>query len=428
MQFSRKFLIGSLALLIAAFFVWNVAAEKGWIKDSAEEAAAEEQEGKGNQEGKAKVDKAFKSLNKKMGGKETPIKVEAAPAFRGALVQRVSAQGRVHAYKKVDLVNEVAGKLIKLKVRDGDVVRKGQVIGEIDDFEYRLNFEEAEASYLAAKADFVVFDREVKLADEKKADQDQRLKELKAKLDRGEISRDDHRRQSLAIELDQIRAGGLREDVIRAKTLDQAYIKVERARNQLEKCAIRAPFSGVVYGLEVSAGSYLNASTKIAQLINMKDLVIKAQVLESEIGQVYEGRPTRVRFTALPVLDLIDGKVKAISPFINEEDKTVETVVTFASSDKRIRPGMFAEVIIDSQIHEDRLLVPKLAILPRDNRKVIFKVGEDKRAKWVYVKTGVENDEYVEILEGKLEPGDMVLTDNHFTMGHDTLVKVSKKK
>ena len=73
-------------------------------------------------------------------------------------------------------------------------------------------------------------------------------------------------------------------------------------------------------------------------------------------------------------------------------------------------------------------MVPKLAILPRDDRKVVFKIGEGNRAKWVYIKTGVENESFVELLSTTLVEGDKVLIDNHFTMGHDTLVKIAKKK
>jgi RND family efflux transporter MFP subunit len=172
----------------------------------------------------------------------------------------------------------------------------------------------------------------------------------------------------------------------------------------------------------------LSGATKIAKLVNLNDLVVKAQVLESEIGQVVQGRDIRVKFTALPELEDLTGTVKAISPFVNDSNKTVEAVLSFKNKDERVRPGMFAEARIDAAIFTDRLMVPKTAILPRDNRKVVFKVSTENRAKWEYVTTGEENDGYVEITEGNLEPGDMVLTDNHFTMGHDTLVSIASKE
>ena len=69
-----------------------------------------------------------------------------------------------------------------------------------------------------------------------------------------------------------------------------------------------------------------------------------------------------------------------MSPFVDEENKTVETIIRIANIDRRIRPGMFSEVRVDARIHENKLMVPKEAILPRDNRKVVFKVSPEKQS------------------------------------------------
>ncbi len=420
MQFSRKFLIISIVALVAVVIVWNSAANG--IFDSGEETATEETGGKND-----KLNKAFESMDKRMGGKETPIPVEASPAVRGPLIQKVSAQGRVHAYQKVDVINEVSGKMLKLNVRDGDIVTKGQVIAEIDDRDFLLDVQEARRNYLAQKAEYAAFDETLgapELASQEKV-QDE-LKALEEKFKQGLLSEDEYRRQKFNLELQELRSGTRRSEVISARTLEQAEINLQKAELTLEKCQVRAPFDGMIFGVEVSEGAMLNPSTVLAKLYNLKDLAIKTKVLESEIGQVSLNRPAKINFTALPDLGQIEGEVRAISPFINEEDKTVDVMVGIKRVDNRIRPGMFAEVKIDSKIYEDRLMVPKTAILPRDDRKVVFKVSADNRAKWLYVETGVENDEFVEITKGELAAGELVLTDNHFTMGHDTLVKVSK--
>ena len=422
MQFSKMFLFLSLAFLVLTAVLWNVGRQNHWFSD-AEQDSGEAQTEEGASKS-SKMNEAFGSLEK-MGGKETPILVEASPAERGVLVQRVSSQGRVHSYEQAEVINEVAGKLVKLLVRDGDRVEQGQVLAHVDDREYKVAFADAKAQYLAGQADLVEYNLSFagEGGEEKRAEA---LKDLETQYKAKKIGDDEYRRQKFLLEMEHLRSGNLREEVLSAKHLATAEGALERARINLEKCLVRAPFSGTIFGVEVSQGSYLNGSTKIAQIVNMRELVVKAKVLESEIGQVYQGRPARIHFTALPDLGFVEGKVRAISPFVNEEDKTVETIIEISGQDPRIRPGMFAEVDIDSQIYEDKLLVPKEAVLLRDDRKLIFKVSDDMRAKWVYVTTGVENDELVEIVSGKLEPGNMVLTSNHFTMGHDTLVKISK--
>lgn len=420
MQFTRTFMIISIIVVALGLTGWQGAVKAGYFQDE-KESSEDEEKGKDD-----KLSRSFKSLDKKVGGKETPIVVEAMPVLRGDLIQTVASQGRVHAYQKLDVNAEVSGRLTSLRVKDGSRVKKGDIIATIDDRTYKLALDEAEAKLIGAKAEYVNFDPTMDVSEEYKPSD--AIAALEEQYKKGLISLTDFREKKTALDLEEVRSGSRRSQIIKAKLMGTAEIAVERARLDYEKCVLRAPFSGVVYGVEVTEGALISSGTKIAQLVNMTDLVVKAQVLESEMASVQQGRRVMVEFAALPELEAIEGKVQAISPFVDAEKKTVEAILAFKSTDSRIRPGMFAEADIDAKIFEDRLMVPKQAIIPREKRKVVFKVSPEMRAKWEYVKTGVENDHYVEILTGELEPGDMVLTDNHFTMGHDTLVKISKKK
>jgi RND family efflux transporter MFP subunit len=422
MQFSKKFLVVALVLVISGGFVWGSGLGAKWFGN---EETVEAQEEQGNQDDK--LGRAQESLNRKFAkGKETAILVQADPVVKGELIQTVSAQGRVHAYQNIELVGEVSGILVELKVREGDRVKAGQVVARLDDRTYALAVKEAQANLLKARAEYLIESDQYDTVAVAQQSPDEQLAKLSEQYDKGLISEEDYRAKKLELELQMIRSGSRRDQIIEARTVATAEVALERAKLDLEKTEIRAPFDGVVYELEVAKGRLLNSGTKLFRLVNMSDLVIKAQVLESEIGQIFEGRPVQITFTALKDLEPITGKVRSISPLVNSEDKTVETLIAFKSNDRRIRPGMFSDVVIDAEIHADTLMVPKAAILPRDNRKVVFKIGEDDRAKWLYVETGIENAQFVEITNGDLKDGDLVLTDNHFTMGHDTLVQVDK--
>lgn len=423
MQFSKTFLVVTLVLVVGVGVFWGTGIGANLF--SSKEKAATTEETTQNDD---KFDRATASLNKKFAsGEETAILVQADPVIKGELIQTVSAQGRVHAYQNIELVGEVSGLLAELKVREGDRVKAGQLLAKIDDRTYKLAVKEAEANLLKARAEYLIeSDQYGDAVDMPKQSPDEQLAALSQQYTKGLLSEEDYRAKKLELELQMIRSGGKRDEVIAARTIGAAEVALERAKLDLSKTEIRAPFNGVIYELEVATGRLLSSGTKLFRLVNMDDLVIKAQILESEIGQIYEGRPARVTFTALSDLEAIVGKVRSISPLINSEDKTVEALVQFDSNDRRIRPGMFAEVVIDAEIHPNTLMVPKAAILPRDNRKVVFKIGEDSRAKWLYVKTGIENTQFIEITDGELKDGDLVLTDNHFTMGHDTLVEVDK--
>ncbi len=415
MQYSRPFLGISLVLvLVTGFFGY------GYFAKAATESAGEEKESQQD------LGKAMSSLDKTFGGKETAIPVKAGQVARGNLVQNVASQGRVHGYKNLELVNEIAGKLVSFSVRDGDQVKKGQVIGGIDERQHRLALREAEANLVKAEAEFLA--EKVGSLPPSEANNPQALQQAMAKLDAdhraGLVSENDYRHEKLKIELQMGKSEGRRNSVIEARTLTAAKIALDRAKLDLERCEIRAPFAGRIFDVKATVGQYLNGGTVLCRLVNLDDLVVKAQVLESEIGTVRTGSSASVQFTALPDLGSLEGQVQAVSPLVNAEEKTVETIVSFKNRDGRVRPGMFAEVSIDARIFADRLMIPKTALLLRNKKHVVFKVDAENRAEWIYVTIGAENNEFVEITKGELTAGDWVLTDNHFTMGHGTLVRV----
>lgn len=89
-----------------------------------------------------------------------------------------------------------------------------------------------------------------------------------------------------------------------------------------------------------------------------------------------------------------------------------------------IKPGMHAEVEIAADIYKNRLVIPREAILVRGGRKLAF-VVQGELAKWRYIKTGLENEKYAEVLEG-IKEGELVITEGHFTLAHDARVRIVK--
>ncbi len=131
-----------------------------------------------------------------------------------------------------------------------------------------------------------------------------------------------------------------------------------------------------------------------------------------------------VTFPAYPG-ETFHGRVVHINPMVDPETKTTKVTVRLENPDKRILPGMFAYAKLEAQIFKDRFLVPKEAILVRDQRKLVF-IIRDGLAKWCYVETGLENEEFAEILDSTfgLKPGEMVITSGHYTLVHDARVTV----
>jgi RND family efflux transporter MFP subunit len=195
----------------------------------------------------------------------------------------------------------------------------------------------------------------------------------------------------------------------------------------LEKTKISAPFAGIITDIQVSPQEHVSVARDLFTLVNISRIQVHAKVLESEIGKMKKGREVNLRFSAYAD-KVFKGKVKAISPIVNPDDKTCRVVIDVANPEEEIKPGMHAEVEIAAEIYQDKLLIPQDAVLDRGGRKLAF-VVEDGLAKWRYIQVGLENDEYAEVLpserEGEgIKEGETVIVEGHFTLAHDARVRI----
>ena len=121
--------------------------------------------------------------------------------------------------------------------------------------------------------------------------------------------------------------------------------------------------------------------------------------------------------------------VETINPVVEQGTRTARVTVRVPNPNGRILPGMYARVSIEAREFPDRLMVPRSAILERDRRNMLFVFeanGQNGLAKWRYVTTGLMNDSLVEIVDNPetdtVQPGEIVLTDGHYTLIHDAVV------
>jgi membrane fusion protein (multidrug efflux system) len=326
------------------------------------------------------------------------VPVAGAPVRRDTFVIWVKASGRAQAVREATLLAEVNGPIISVPAREGSFVRAGALLAEIDPTDYELDLADAKGALERAQAEY----QDLTLGDERIEDP-----ELRAE------------RQRLA----RVRSG-----------LTAAETEVERARRNLDRTRVRAPFAGQVADVAVVPGTRVRQnSDTIATIVELSRLEVDVNVLESEVASIEVGREAEVRFAAFPS-EVFAGRVVTINPVVDEESHTTRVTIRLDNPAGRILPGMYAEVRIAGRLYEDRTFVPRDAIVERDRRDVVFvfepeKEGSDTgRAKWRYVTTGLENDRFVEIVPSEdtemVTEGEIVLVEGHTTLAHDALVKV----
>jgi len=381
---------------------------------------------KGDYSGRKGNDDAAAHEKKK---RDVAIQVKVAEATRDDLIIKLRSPGEAVTDRKIDMKAEVEGVVELLNVQESQHVNKGDVLLELDDKPYRLDYENAEATRLKSLSELILDQRfsDVEEASGGKEEEigilaKKQFDEARELYQKGLISREEFEKRSLQYERVLIESGEKKDEVMAAmKGLTQAEINVKKAQIALEKTRIAAPFSGIITDIKVSPGENITVGRELFKLVNISRIRVHARVLESEIGKMAVGREVDLHFSAYPG-KLFKGKVSAISPVVNPEDKTCKVFVDVDNPQEEIKPGMHADVEITAEIHRNRLLVPQDAILTRSGRKLLF-VVEGGLAKWRYVEVGLENENYAEILDG-VEAGEQVIIEGHFTLAHDASVKV----
>jgi RND family efflux transporter MFP subunit len=360
---------------------------------------------------------------------ETPLSVKVVPARRGELIVKLKSPGEAVTERKIVMQSEVAGVLKKLNVRESQHVREGEVLAELDDQEYRLNLEKIEALRLKYLSELFLERQFAGPEKELSRDSLEKINKARENLDqasylfhKGLISREDFEKAKKDYELTLIDTGGKKEEIMASsKGLTQAEIDVKIAQIELEKTKIKAPFSGIITGIQVSPQEHIERGRDLFTLVNINQIKVQAKVLESEMGKMETGRKVDLKFSAYPQR-VFKGRVEAISPVINSQDRTCTVDISVDNPEEKLKPGMHAEVEIAAEIYKDRLLVPQEAVLVRSGRKLVF-VVEKGLAKWRYVEVGLESEDYAEVLDGVKE-GDSVIVEGHFILGHDARVQI----
>ncbi|NTV81009.1 MAG: efflux RND transporter periplasmic adaptor subunit [Candidatus Aminicenantes bacterium] len=362
-------------------------------------------------------------------------KVKVSKAVIGDLVMTLKSPGEAYTEKRIVLKSEVGGVVKNLYASEGRHVREGDLLVELEDREYRLALERDEANRLRYLSELFL-ERQFSLTEEppsqavvdKVAKAQADYDRIAAGFKSGVASQADLERCQSALELALIEAGSKKDEVQSAtKGLTQAEVAVKVARLNLEKTRVRAPFAGIVTDLKLSPKERLDPGRELFTLVDISRIKVKAKVLESEVGKVVAGRDVDLRFSAFPDRTF-RGRIEAVSPVIDAEDKTCAVHVAMDNPSEEIKPGMHAEVEFPTEIFAGRLLVPQQAILVRGGRKLVFAVEGDV-AKWRYIEVGLENERFAEVLPGKepgwgVSAGDTVIVEGHVTLAHDTKVSI----
>lgn len=188
---------------------------------------------------------------------------------------------------------------------------------------------------------------------------------------------------------------------------------VREIKNYASRRTICSPSEGIVTGIAYSKNCFVNKNNAIMKIANTKDICVKANVSETNIEKIKEGQHVRIRFAAISgkqfhgTVDSIAGQAKQ-SGNLTGKDTVVEVTIKPEKLNDGIRIGYSAECEIITSVEENVLMLPYEYVLSDERGEYVF-VSRNNRAKKVYVKTGKEYRNGIEIISG-LKEKDLIIS------------------
>ena len=364
------------------------------------------------------------------------VPVTATPVRRGDLVHYLAVDGEVRATRLLHLKSEAGGTVVELPARDGARAETGDLLVRFDCRDAELSLRRAVADRQGALVQYAVrsMDQSGVVTGfwSPRGRPAMGLDEAEARFAEGLISRRD---------LDAIRRahdlGGLGEPTERDRSiradvgLSAAEVAIAEAELRIDRCQVRAPFAGTVADLAVQVGQVVNTGEPLLTLVDLDEVEIDAEVLETDLTGLRPGARASVQPTTDPDLRL-DARVLRISPLVDATRRVGRVTLSVDASRTQLRSGAHVRVTIEGRTLRDRLVVPNDAVLYSDDRPLVM-VVRDGVAEWEYVQLGESNGDETEILADEaalrgVAAGELVATDGNFTLAHGTPVNVAGQR
>lgn len=311
---------------------------------------------------------------------ESVVNVVTLEMVPSTIRDRLNLPGTIEPWIQLEVLCEVSGKVEKKALEDGDRVQKGDIIAVLDDRDYQHVYNSAKASYEAALA----------------------LKNRLLKLQKGQLS--------TRTQLDEAVA-----------QVEAHKAAMETAALNIERCTIKAPISGVINKMYIDKGQFLNASMKVAEILQIDQVKVSVGIPESDVDAVRKLTDFDVTIDALGG-KTFSAKKYFLSQTANEMAHLYNLDLILPNPNGEILPDMFVRVEIIKTEAPKSLAVPLYSVISRNNVNFVY-VVKDGKAYSRRVRLGLQEAWRIQIAEG-LKPGDRVVVIGHRNVNDEQTVNV----
>lgn len=341
-------------------------------------------------------------------------------AWPSARFAQLNASGYVVAQRRASVASKASGRVVELHVREGSVLKAGELIARLDASDVQAAIAAAEAALAQARAGQAQADAQLRQAQVELGNADAELQRARGLEQQGFVSPqavDAARRRA-----DSARAAlaAAQAGIASARAAEaQALAQLQAQRVNRDNTEVRAPFDGVVLVKNANVGDMITpfssaagTSGAVVTMADMGTLEVEADVAEANVDRVRIDQPVEITLDALPEARF-RGSVARIVPTVDRAKATVMTKVRFERLDPRILPEMSAKVAFLSQAPGPGDDQPVTAVNPktvvqRDGQSLVWRIAGD-RVEAVPVTTGRTLGDALEITGQALKPGDRLV-------------------
>jgi HlyD family secretion protein len=359
------------------------------------------------------------------------VEVRIEPVLKRDLVASVTASGQVQPRTKVDVAADISGRIVRLAVKEGEIVRRGQFLLEIDPAQYVAAVQRAEAGLASARAQAAQA-RANHLQSQRNYDRSAEIKRANAQL----MSDEQLEQLKTQVEVNLALLEAANHNV------EQSNAALSDAKTQLGKTTITAPMSGRITRLAIEEGetavpgTFSKDQALLLTISDMSVLETKVRVDETDVSRIAVGDSTVVQIDAFPdttfvgkVVEISHSSLKTAGAPAGSTDQAIDYEVTIQlmNPPPDTRPDFSATAKIVTDIRSQSLSIPIIALTVRENEELknqdtamavgraptkqvgqkdvegVFVVGTDNKVTFRPVKVGIPGERYFEVISGLQE-------------------------
>jgi len=366
---------------------------------------------------------------------EIIIPVRTALVEKGEVNSFLKVTGVVEANETVRVTSEMMGQAKEVKVKNGEEVKRGDILIALGDEQIKIQVAQAQATLdsIQASSDKIISGARpqvIKQAESallqakmnrdsveenylrmKKLFTEKAISEQQYEQAKNQYEIADVQYQSAQESYELVIEGAAEEDIKSVEAqVRQARAALDMARYQLKNTQITAPISGKVTSISVSSGEMISPSVPLLSIIDVSRIFVKVGISEKDISKIEIGQKVDLGLDAFPE-EKFQGEVVSKGVAVDQISKTLEVKIEILQPEVDIPVGIFARGDILVKTNQDALIVPSSALTRKQDGIYVY-VVEEGRARQKEVVLGIIQGERIEVLDGLSEGEEIVVLGN----------------